>query len=607
MEKSGQFDGVFFTKREQVLEVSSLQERTVSLSFSSEYPLLRTVDGIGTFYEVLGHDASEVDLAALNETGPLLWMHDKAAMIGGVVRAWIGDDKKGRAEVAFSGDEFAMRKLADVKDGILRAVSVGAEVLTYRNVGQDGDIPVLRAVKWRPREISLVSIPADANVGVGREYKVKEKVFTMPQEVNAPDIEVLQREADKRALARLDGIQSATTTLTKRGFVVSEELSRKALNEGWSGDKLTLEVLRSAPEVASKPIIGADSAVLDEMRKAEKREFFISRALASYLTKRRVEGFEGEVMQEITKRTGQMIPETGILVPHSALSTRSLLAGSFSAGGATVPVQMGPMIDKLDAMPVLERAGATVFRGVSGPLVFPRQTTAATAHWVAEAVEVAKSTPGTDDMTLTPHGISAYVEASRQLMLSSAIDVEGWIRREINKRISLGIDRGALVSDGSAGTPMGAFALNVSTSGINPVTFGAAPTWAKIVEFEGAVEADDALMGNLAWITTAPVKARWKSVSRDTGSGVYLANGNEANGYPIFVTSQLASSSFNNRVLFGDFSQLYIALFGALELLVDSSAALQRRGLVGITGLAMADVGFAHTESFAVSTDAGNQ
>lgn len=418
-----------------------------------------------------------------------------------------------------------------------------------------------------------------------------------------PDVVAIERAAETKALARMKSIDSACTLLSERGFKASAELRSKALSEGWDGDRMIAEHIKA--NATSKR--GADTEVLETMRQTEKREFHVARAVGAYMQTGKVDGFEGEVMAEITRTTGQRMPQTGILIPWGALSTRSLLAGSFSAGGSTVPVQTGPMINKLDPMPVVERAGATVFRGVSGPIVFPRQTSAATAAWVAEAVEAAKSTPGTDDVTLTPHGIAAYLEASRQLMLSSSIDVEAWMRNEITKRIGLGIDKGALTGAGTAGVPRGAFSLNTSTSGINTVTFGGAPTWAKITEFEGAVEGDDALMGNIAWVTSAPVKAKWKATSKDTGSGQYLADGNAANGYPIFVTSQLASTDYANRVLFGDFSQLYVAMFGALELLLDSSAALQRKGLVGITGLAMADVGFAHPESFAVSTDAGNQ
>jgi HK97 family phage major capsid protein len=598
--------GPFDIKREAMFSAGGYNEteRTVELSFSSETPIPTVVSGQRVM-EILGHNPDEVDLSVLNSVGPVLWMHDAKQMLGAVTRAWVSEDRKGRAVVKFSSDELGQRKAADVKDGILRAVSVGAEVLEYRQVGMDGDIPILRATKWKPREISLLPMPADASVGVGREYKtpVKEDRKMSAETSTPPDVVAIERAAESKALARLQSIESAATVLTERGFAPSAELRQKALSEGWNGDRLYAETIKAAATVKR----GADTQVLDTMRQAEKREFLVARAINSYLTKRTVDGFEGEVIAEITRTTGQRMPETGILIPWGALSTRSLLAGSFAAGGSTVPVQMGAMINKLDPMPVVERAGATVFRGVSGPIVFPRQTTAATAQWVAEAVEVQKSTPGTDDVTLTPHGIAAYLEASRQLALSSSIDVEAWMRNEITKRIGLGIDKGALTGAGTAGVPRGAFALNTSTSGINTVSFGGAPTWAKITEFEGAVESDDALMGNIAWITSAPVKAKWKATSKDTGSGQYLADGNNANGYPIFVTSQLASTSYANRVLFGDFSQLYVAMFGALELLIDSSAALQRKGLIGITGLAMADIGFAHPESFAVSTDAGNQ
>jgi hypothetical protein len=80
-----------------------------------------------------------------------------------------------------------------------------------------------------------------------------------------------------------------------------------------------------------------------------------------------------------------------------------------------------------------------------------------------------------------------------------------------------------------------------------------------------------------------------------------------ANGYPVYTTSLLKGTAFANRVVFGNFAQLLVGMYGAIELLIDQSAQLQRRGLIGITGLAHADVAIRQGKAFARSTDAGNQ
>lgn len=419
------------------------------------------------------------------------------------------------------------------------------------------------------------------------------------------DKDQIRNDAIKAERERMVKIEKQIANVEARGYTVPADARQKATDEGWDEGRLAAYCLESMKPTDK----GADQRVLGEMQKTEKKVFSLCRVLSLMVANRTIDGFESEVMAEHAKRNGHRAENGGVLIPLEVLrqSQRSMLAGDFGAGGSTVPVQMGEMIDKLDPQPVVQMAGARMLTGLSAPIAFPRHTTAAVAQWVAEAQEVNKSTPGTDDVTLSPHGLSAFIEVSRQLVLTSSIDIEAFVRSEILRRFFLAIDKAALVGPGTDGVPKGIFSLNTSTSGINTVAFGAAPSWAKITEFEGEVEDADGLTGSIAWITSAPVKAKWKATSKDSGSGQYLADGNEANGYPIYVTSQLAGTDFANRVAFGNWSDCVIGMFGSVELLTDQSSALHRKGLVGITGLTHADVIFRQPASFAVSTDAGNQ
>ena len=137
--------------------------RSFEFSFSSESPVERWFGR-----EVLSHEAGSIDLGRLNDGAPLLWNHNPDQVIGVVERGWIdGEKRRGMARVRFSRSAFAEEKLADVRDGILRNVSVGYQILDaapLREAEQEG----ILATSWQPLEISLVSIPADAGVGLGR-------------------------------------------------------------------------------------------------------------------------------------------------------------------------------------------------------------------------------------------------------------------------------------------------------------------------------------------------------------------------------------------------------------------------------------------------------
>lgn len=147
-------------------------ERKFILSFSSEEPYERWW---GT--EILDHSDGSIDLTRLNEIGCLLFNHNRDKVIGKVNRAWI-EDSRGYAEVEFDEDEESEKIYQKVKSATLKGVSVGYQIDSWEEVmanktSADGRFtgPCDIARKWTPYEISIVSIPADPTVGVGREIQ----------------------------------------------------------------------------------------------------------------------------------------------------------------------------------------------------------------------------------------------------------------------------------------------------------------------------------------------------------------------------------------------------------------------------------------------------
>lgn len=141
------------------------------LSFSSEEPVTRQSFFSDPWVEVLGHERSEVDMERLNNSAPLLYNHDRSERenrIGVVERAWL-ENGRGYAEVRLSKRAEVEGIWQDVRDGILRNVSVAYRINERKLEEEHKDKPDLyRVVSWTPMEISLVDIPADPTVGVGR-------------------------------------------------------------------------------------------------------------------------------------------------------------------------------------------------------------------------------------------------------------------------------------------------------------------------------------------------------------------------------------------------------------------------------------------------------
>lgn len=88
-----------------------------------------------------------------------LWNLD--AQIGVIERAWI-DSGEGHATVRLSQRDDVAGLVSDIRDGIIRNISVGYTVQRYEITEAPGEVPLYRAVEWRPHEISFVTVPADA-------------------------------------------------------------------------------------------------------------------------------------------------------------------------------------------------------------------------------------------------------------------------------------------------------------------------------------------------------------------------------------------------------------------------------------------------------------
>jgi hypothetical protein len=145
--------------------------RTVELAFASDMPCEHFSMTAWDFIDIkLSMDKSAMRTDRLENGAALLCDHDPCDQIG-VVESFEVDSKDGkaRAMVRFSRSERGEEIYQDVLDGIRRNVSVGFVihklVLEEEN---DDDNDLYRADDWEPFELSIVSIPADISVGVGR-------------------------------------------------------------------------------------------------------------------------------------------------------------------------------------------------------------------------------------------------------------------------------------------------------------------------------------------------------------------------------------------------------------------------------------------------------
>lgn len=165
-------DNNFRAINAQIRAVEDENSRRVVLSFSSEEPYMRFFG-----LEILDHSEGACDLSRLSEVGVLLFNHNTDRVIGKIEKVWI-EKNRGYAEVSFDEDEDSEIIYQKVKSGTLKCTSVWYAVKDWEEVpkgkkSDDGrfDGPCSIAKKWMPYEVSIVSVPADATVGVGRNQE----------------------------------------------------------------------------------------------------------------------------------------------------------------------------------------------------------------------------------------------------------------------------------------------------------------------------------------------------------------------------------------------------------------------------------------------------
>ena len=614
-------------KRAEVADFTVSEDgRSIEFPFSSEYPVARYFGN-----EVLQHDASSVDLSRLNDAAPLLFNHDPDKVIGVVERAWIdGKAKRGYAAVKFSRNAFAQEVLADVKDGVLRNVSFGYAINEMEQRGS-GDFV---ATSWAPYEVSVVSIPADPTVGVGRSLETDpaasaasptpETEPEVPME-NTPDISAVRAEAAAEAAkAERTRISGITALTEKHGMA---DLGRQLIEGGRSLDEARAAVLE---KIGAKPV---ETVAPVEMASQERASYSLTAGIRAMLTgdwSSREAGLVRELSKEVEKSGISKTTERSFFVPFSALNQRATYVTSGpTTGGNLVATDLlaDDFIEFLRNNALMLQLGVRTMPGLVGNVAIPRRSGVASTYYLStQTTAITQSESTFDQVTMSPKNLAALSKYSRQTLLQGTPGIEELVRRDLTDGINLAIDLGILNGSGSSGQPTGI----MQTSGIGSVamgTNGGAITVEKVVDLESAVMQANGVVNasNVAYLTNYKVSAALKKLragGSTTGDGPFLVNDQlnaigrgptpaNLNGYPLALTNQVpsnltkgSSSGVCSALVMGDFSQAMVGFWGnGLEITVGEESDDFAKALTSVRGIVTYDVAVRDPKSFAAILD----
>jgi len=598
-------------------------ETRIPIAISSEAEVERYDWWTGERYiEVLDHSSDGIDLRYAAEGLPFFFEHSSRLQVGIVEDLEVGKDKKLRGWVRFGNHPDAVWIEADMRGGIRKQISVGYKQLERTLTKEDESGKVYR-VAWMPYEASSVAIPADTTVGVGRSA---EGLRQRPDREPTPAPAASRTEEDSMtgtaATATDPGAVNDETRITEARDLERQRVSDLVAlaNEHGQGERV--------PEWV-KDGISVDNArafILDEIRKnpaaptvgaspigltnEQKRKYSLASAVLQAIGEE-PEGIETEISRTLrSQMPGHLVRggnKISVVAPIDLIATRALNTQTATEGAEAVFDEYAGFLDLLRTRAMVLRMGAQTKGGLQGNPTFVKQTGDPTATWVAEdpGADVADSQPAFTVVQMTPNTLMANVPFTRQELRQAVLAIQPLVEGSIVHRHARGLDLAAIHGSGAGNQPLGIYGI----TGVNPVAFGGAITYPKVVEMETAVAADDADVATMAYLTTPEIRGSGKTTQMFSGTnGMPIWTGSveegEMNGYKARASNQVAKTlggGSEHGIIFGNWNSLMIGEWGVLELIVDE-LSLKKRGIIEITSFQMVDVQVEYPESFAVGT-----
>lgn len=561
------------TKENHMSDISHLKTRQMTIEqdgqkiiavIASETPVDR-----GDYTEILRISPLSVDLSRFPV--PLIKSHDMSELPIGVVENPRFEEKKLVADLVISDTKEGQEISKSIQDGILRNVSIGYSIKESEQLNSNQVL----VTRYEIYEVSLVSVNADP------EAQIKQsRNFYM--------------STDTQQISQI-------ISLAKHHNQI--ELAQDAIERGQSLEQFRKRLL---DKIQDKPLQSPSDDYLGLSPKDE-RKFSITRAIEAKATNDWSNaGFEAEVLRETSKRS----KHGGIVLPPHMMR-RDLVTGSPANGSNMIQTNIlgDSFIDALFAQSaILDQC--TTLTGNVGDIAIPKMTSGSSAAWYTETGQLTESSPVIGQLSLAPKTVAAFTEVSRRMIQQGSTDVESLLRRDMANQISSAIDS-VIIQGGGTNEPTGV----LETTGIGSVamgTNGGSITYAALVDLVKEVALDNALNGNLAFVTNSKVIAAMRQTSRQASGieGNFILNEeNTLLGFPVLSTNNTpsdldkgTSTGVCSAVLFGNWADVIVGFWSNLEVLVDPYTKADYN-LVRIRTVTDIDVGIRHPESFSAIQD----
>lgn len=587
------------------------ESRTVDVVFATEHAVRRyDWRNDREFMEVLSFDPSHVDMGRMEKgVAPVLDNHDSwrgAAGAIGVVEGAKLEGNKGVATLRFAKTPDVDNTWEKVRDGILKAVSVGYRVNKYTEDGRhENGLPIYRATSWEPMEVSVAPIPADPDSkGRGLENTDFEITVDQPKKKEKPkrDVAAVNNKSQKMSKVNLNDLKASRKALEDElanlNALTEMDETQEARFEKLVDDIDALNAKITKQERADL-ILTARAAAGEASSKGEEKEiieqkkrFNMTDAIRAVVNGKPIEGVVAEWTQE-AQRMG--VSDGGdISIPQQFM--RAGGADDFQAasgdGSGFIATDVGGFIEGLMQPIPVESWGTQVLRGLTGNLKLPRESVNADATAEGEVDSGAASGMEMDDFTLAPNRYYNDTKFSLQLLQTGTGQVDqivaNALRRGHERRIMKDIFTGSAGITGIVGI-----------SGVTDIAAADGADYAAIyAELEQSLLENEGLSEGARFILSPSAYRYFTNAVKVSGVEALVKDG-MLGGYDLTKTSYLADASSGvGQIIFGDWANAILAYFGAVDITIDPYSA-KKTGQIEISMTQFADFNLAQPAAFA--------
>jgi HK97 family phage major capsid protein/HK97 family phage prohead protease len=596
----------------QEAPIVDVDQRKITFPFSSELPVQRWYGN-----EILSHDTGSADMSRLNDGAPLLFNHEMNDVIGKVERAWINaTERRGYATVRFAKTARAEEVLGMVRDEILPNVSFMYRVLDAVDNPKTGEV---RVTKFEPLEISIVTVPADQSVGIGRAFVNEETEVRMTRIEDTPAAQAVATTAQAKGaiMSEATVTQAAAPVVTEpelqaknpiqyeqarkqaiinlvRANKLDERIGNAWITQGASMEQVSKDILQILEE-RSKDNPTASAAHLGMENKDVRRYSLMKAIRASANNDWSEAGLEREASLEVAKKLGRSgKTATSFFLPLDVQQRDATVSGT---GAYLVGTNNQSFIELLRNRMVAFQMGATRMSGLVGNVTIPKQTVGATAYWLStETTAITEGNQTFAQLALTPRTVGAYTQISRLLQLQSSPDAEQVILTDLAKQVAIAADKAVIAGTGTE-QPTGI----TQTASIGTLTSGTSFDYADILEFQSDVAAGNALNASCGYVTTSAIAALCMARPTFTNGVNAIWTGSmldgQMGGFKAMSSEQMASAT----MLFGAWDSVIVGEWGVLELAVNPNDVFAQ-GLTGLRAFYTMDVGVRYAGAWSYGT-----